>query len=472
MTRHKFSKRLLLLSAALTMFMSQSALAGETVELNLEDAMQRAFNTNPAITIAGYERDSARASYNAARNSRWITIEGSHVTKRSGNDDDVMGKKYVFENNTLTEKYVNQGKLIGNSHSNTLTASMPIYTGGKLNGTIKQAKAGYLISEQGLQKAYNDMRSTVTNGYFDMLQADNMQKLGRESVDRLADHLKNVEAQYEVGVVAKVDVLRSQVELANAKQSLIKAENAYQIAEANLNKIVGLPMDTQLKLDNILVYTPYDNDMQYCLDYAAKHRPELEQAKQQVEAAKGALRVAISGHMPQVAATASQNWNDSNWPGDENGNWYVGVSVGLNIFDSGVTTSKIHGAEADLAKAHESYRDTVDLVNLDVRSNYLNLREAEKRIDTTKLAVSQAEEDYRIAQLRYMNGVGTNTDVLDAQVALTDAKTNYLQAMYDYNTCKTNLETAIGVPMQFPTKVVVEPKVAEAEKAVNSKETK
>ena len=87
MTRHKFSKRFLLLSAALTMFMSQSALAGETVELNLEDAMQRAFNTNPAITIAGYERDSARASYNAARNSRWITIEGSHVTRRGGNDD-------------------------------------------------------------------------------------------------------------------------------------------------------------------------------------------------------------------------------------------------------------------------------------------------------------------------------------------------------------------------------------------------
>ena len=474
MTRHKFSKRLLLLSAALTMFMSQSALAGETVELNLEDAMQRAFNTNPAITIAGYERDSARASYNAARNSRWITIEGKHSTQRGGYDDNQISTKYSYNNVTgeIETNYVPGNNNIKNSHSNTLTASMPIYTGGKLNGTIKQAKAGYLISEQGLQKAYNDMRSTVTNGYFDMLQADNMQKLGRESVDRLADHLKNVEAQYEVGVVAKVDVLRSQVELANAKQSLIKAENAYQIAEANLNKIVGLPMDTQLKLDNILVYTPYDNDMQYCLDYAAKHRPELEQAKQQVEAAKGALRVAISGHMPQVAATASQNWNDSNWPGDENGNWYVGVSVGLNIFDSGVTTSKIHGAEADLAKAHESYRDTVDLVNLDVRSNYLNLREAEKRIDTTKLAVSQAEEDYRIAQLRYMNGVGTNTDVLDAQVALTDAKTNYLQAMYDYNTCKTNLETAIGVPMQFPTKVVVEPKVAEAEKAVNSKETK
>ena len=476
MTRHKLSKRLLVLSAALAMLMSQSAFAGEVVELNLEDAMQRAFNTNPAITIAGYERDSARASYNAARNSRWITISGNHTTRRSGYDDDQLSAiNKVIGNQIVVDGFQNVGKKIHNAHTNSLTATLPIYNGGKISGAIKQAKAGYLISEQGLQKAYNDMRSTVTNGYFDMLQADNMQKLGRESVDRLANHLKNVEAQYEVGVVAKVDVLRSQVELANAKQSLIKAENAYQIAEANLNKIVGLPMDTQLKLDNILVYTPYDNDMQYCLDYAAKHRPELEQAKQQVEAAKGALRVAISGHMPQVNASATQNWgnsNGNNWPGDDNGNWAVGVTVNMNIFDSGVTVSKIHGAEADLAKAHESYRDTVDLVNLDVRSNYLNLREAEKRIDTTKLAVSQAEEDYRIAQLRYMNGVGTNTDVLDAQVALTDAKTNYLQAMYDYNTCKTNLETAIGVPMQFPTKVVVEPKVAEAEKAVNSKETK
>mgnify|MGYP001329739537 CR=1 FL=1 len=458
MTRNIFNKRFLVLSAAITMLMSQSAFAGETVELNLQDAMERAFQTNPAITIAGYERDSARANYNAARQSRGISISGTHRTNRSGYDD-----------NHWLEATKRFSKQISNTHANGLSASIPLYTGGKLSGTIKQAKAGYLISEQGVQKAYNDMRSTVTNGYFGMLQADNMQKLGRESVDRLTDHLKNVQAQYDVGVVARVDVLRSQVELANAKQSLIQAENSYQIAEANLNKIVGLPMDTQLKLDNILVYTPYDKDLPYCLAFANDHRPELEQAKQNVEAAKGALRVAISGHMPQVAAVAEQNWSDTNWPGDENGNWGVGVTVNLNIFDTGVTNSKIHGAEADLAKAHENYRDTVDAVNLDVRTNYLGLREAEKRIDTTHLAVSQAEEDYRIAQLRYMNGVGTNTDVLDAQVALTDAKTNYLQALYDYNTCKTDLETAIGVPMQFPAKIVVDPKLAEAEEAANKK---
>lgn len=466
MNRNKLTKRFLLLSAALTMALGQSAFAGETVALNLDDAMLRAFQTNPTVSIAQYELDSARASYNAARQSRGVSITASHTTQRGGYDDNIVKK--TDATGAWTGEY---WKGIGNSHSNGLTASLPIFTGGKLKGTIKQAKANYQYNQVGVQRTYNEMRSTVTDGYFTMLQADNMQKLSAESVARLEDHLKNVQAQYDVGVVAKVDVLRSQVELANAKQTLIQAENSYQVAEANMNKIVGLPMDTNLKLDNLLVYNAYDQNMDDCLAYAAEHRPELMQAQYNVDAAKGALMVARSGHMPQVAASASQSWSDTNWPGDEKGNWGVGVNVSMNVFDTGVTLSKIHGAEADLKKAEETYRDTVNAVNLDVRSNYLGLREAEKRISTTKLAVEQADEDYRIAQLRYMSGVGTNTDVLDAQVALTQAKTNYTKALYDYNTSKTALETSIGVPMSNPaTAVKVQAaKTAEAVKATEEK---
>lgn len=459
MNRNKLTKRFLLLSAALTMALGQSAFAGETVALNLDDAMLRAFQTNPTVSIAQYELDSARASYNAARQSRGISISANHTTQRGGYDDAQQAAPGLWT------------KGIGNNHANSLSASLPIFTGGKLKGTIKQAKANYQYNQVGVQRTYNEMRSTVTDGYFTMLQADNMQKLSAESVTRLEDHLKNVQAQYDVGVVAKADVLRSQVELADAKQTLIQAENSYQLAEASLNKIVGLPMDTNLKLDNLLVYNKYDKTMDDCLTYAAEHRPELMQAQYNVDAAKGALLVARSGHMPQVAASATQQWSDTSWPGDENGKWGVGVNVSMNVFDTGVTLSKIHGAEADLKKAEETYRNTVDSVNLDVRSNYLGLREAEKRISTTKLAVEQADEDYRIAQLRYMSGVGTNTDVLDAQVALTQAKTNYTKALYDYNTSKTALETSIGVPMSNPaTAVKVQAaKTAEAVKATEEK---
>lgn len=449
-----------MLMSAVAMLLCQSAFAAQTVELKLQDAMQRAFDTNPTITIAAFERDSARASYNAARQSRGITITATHVTERGGYNDN--------QQTVLPDGSTYWSKQIENSHSNAITASLPIYTGGQLKGTIKQAKATYLYNEIGVQRSYNEMRSTVTTGYFNMLQMDNLQKLSQEEVDRLADHLKNVQSQYDVGVVAKVDVLRSQVELSNAQQDLIVAENNYQVAEANLNKIVGLPLSTNLILENILVYTPYDNDLEYCLDYAAKNRPELEQAWQNVEAAKGALKVAISGHLPQIYATASQQWSSENWPGDENGNWGVGVTVTLNLFDTGVTQSNIHGAQADLASAKETYRDTVDSVNLEVRTDYLNMREAERRIQSTGLAVEQAEEDYRIAQLQYMSGVGTNTDVLDAQVALTEAKTNYLDAIYDFNTSKVDLETAMGVPMAYPVKINLDPEAAKDAAAIEA----
>ena len=291
MNRNKLTKRFLLLSAALTMALGQSAFAGATVALNLDDAMLRAFQTNPTVSIAQYELDSARASYNAARQSRGISITANHTTQRGGYDDAQQAAPGLWT------------KGIGNNHANSLSASLPIFTGGKLSGTIKQAKANYQYNEVGVQRTYNEMRSTVTDGYFNMLQADNIQKLSAESVTRLEDHLKNVQAQYDVGVVAKVDVLRSQVELANAKQTLIQAENAYQVSEANMNKIVGLPMDTNLKLDNLLVYNAYDKNMDDCLAYAVEHRPELMQAKYNVDAAKGALMAVSYTHLtlPTIA---------------------------------------------------------------------------------------------------------------------------------------------------------------------------
>ena len=237
--------------------------------------------------------------------------------------------------------------------------------------------------------------------------------------------------------------------MANAQQQLIQATNNYDVAEASLNKIIGTSLDTTLKLKDSLQYTPYENDMQYCLDYASMNRAELEQSRLAVDAAKGAVKVAKSGFLPKVTASATESWggSGSNWPGDDKENWSVGIGATMNIFDSGVTLSKVHAAEEKLLQAEETYRDTVNSVELEVRSNYLGLREAEKRISTTQVAVAKAEEDFHIAQVRYMAGVGTNLDVIDAQVALTEAKTNFVNALYDYNTSKIALETSMGVPV-------------------------
>lgn len=440
MFSYKKAKNVLALTAALSVLCSQSVFAA-TLELDLEETIQRALLTNPSVKIAEYNRKAAKADYSAAKGARGISISLSHSTGRNGYAD----PQYNQQLNIWT-------KGIGNSHSNSITASLPIFTGGELQGQIGQAKANYRSMLSAEEQAYNEMKETATTGYFNMLNATNMKALRQESVDRLQAHLDNVIAQYNVGIVARADVLRSEVELANAQQNYITASNEYDVAEATLNNIIGTPLGTTLLLKDRLQYEPYENDMAYCLAYSEQHRPELKQAEYGVDAAEAALVVARSGHMPKVYANASNNWggNGSDWPGDDDENWSVGVTASMNVFDSGVTWSKIHAAQENLAKAKESQRQIKDNVELEVRTDYLNLREAEKRITTTQVAVASAEEDYHIAVVRYQAGVGTNIDVMDAQEALTQAKTNYYQALYNYNTSKAALNTSMGVGVPVP----------------------
>lgn len=440
MFSYKKAKNVLALTAALSVLCSQSVFAA-TLELDLEETIQRALLTNPSVKIAEYNRKAAKADYSAAKGARGISISLNHSTGRNGYAD----PQYNQQLNIWT-------KGIGNSHSNSITASLPIFTGGELQGQIGQAKANYRSMLSAEEQAYNEMKETATTGYFNMLNATNMKALRQKSVDRLQAHLDNVIAQYNVGIVARADVLRSEVELANAQQNYITASNEYDVAEATLNNIIGTPLNTTLKLKDSLQYVPYDNDMAYCLAYSEQHRPELKQAEYAIDSAEAALVVARSGHMPKVYANASNNWggNGSDWPGDDDENWSVGVTASMNVFDSGVTWSKIHAAQENLAKAKESQRQIKDNVELEVRTDYLNLREAEKRITTTQVAVASAEEDYHIAVVRYQAGVGTNIDVMDAQEALTQAKTNYYQALYNYNTSKAALNTSMGVGVPVP----------------------
>lgn len=448
MFSYKKAKNVLALTAALSVLCSQSVFAA-TLELDLEETIQRALLINPSVKIAEYNRKAAKADYSAAKGARGISISLSHSTGRNGYADNRLNPIYNNAGELIGTSY---NKSIGNSHSNSITASLPIFTGGELQGQIGQAKANYRSMLSAEEQAYNEMKETATTGYFNMLNATNMKALRQESVDRLQAHLDNVIAQYNVGIVARADVLRSEVELANAQQNYITASNQYDVAEATLNNIIGTPLGTTLLLKDRLQYEPYENDMAYCLAYSEQHRPELKQAEYAVDSAEAALVVARSGHMPKVYANASNNWggNGSDWPGDDDENWSVGVTASMNVFDSGVTWSKIHAAQENLAKAKESQRQIKDNVELEVRTDYLSMREAEKRITTAQVAVASAEEDYHIAVVRYQAGVGTNIDVMDAQEALTQAKTNYYQALYNYNTSKAALNTSMGVGVPVP----------------------
>ena len=432
----KKTARTALLSALFTVLLAPGAFAEKSLPIDLQTAIDKAFKTHADIKIAEYALDADRASYNAARETFGPKVTFSHKTTRGGYWE---AQPLVVDGHIVGYDKMNQ-----TGHTNRFILSVPIFDPG-LNAGEKQAKARYQISVLGEELAFITMKQTVSNAYYTLLAAIDAQQVCEKSVAALQDHLKNVQAQYDVGVVAKVDLLRSEVELTSAQQDLIKAENRHSIAEARLNNMIGIDQDTKLNPVEELGYKEYKEVLPNCINHAMLHRLDLQQSRLQVKAAEAALNAAKAGWMPSVSGSLSNSWSDDRWPGTEGSNWGVGVGLEMNVFDSGVTKSKVAAAKANLMVAKESYRQDTDNVELDVRNCYNTLREAEKRISTTQVAVSKAEEDYHIAQVRYEAGVGTNTDVLDAQVALHQARNNFNTSLYDYNLAKVALDTAMGI---------------------------
>ncbi|AJQ25945.1 TolC family protein [Pelosinus fermentans] len=399
------------------------------IELSLEESIARALQNNPAIKIADADRQGAEYDIRVAKGGKLPTLKLEHSDGRS-------------------KTYVKDIASIGNEFGSSVTLGMNLYTGGEVEGAIEKAKIGLKVADLDVEKSKQQIKLDATNGYFTILQTRNTVKVDQESVDQMAAHLKNVEAQYNVGTVAKSDVLRSQVELANNQQTLTKAQNAYEIAVSNLNNVMGLPLDTEIQIKNELVHEPYNLSLEDSINYAMSNRPEAIQADHNIEIAKQSVKIAKAGNLPTVAASASQRWADDDFPGTDDNGWSIGLKATWTPFDSGVTNAQIKKSKSEVEKSLQTAKQTKDAVQLEVRQAYLNMIEAEKRISTSQVTVEQADEDFKIAQVRYSAGVGTNTDVIDAQVALTQAKNNYIQAMYDFNTSKANLTKAMGVPVE------------------------
>lgn len=399
------------------------------VELTLEESIALALQNNPTIKISQADRDKAQWVVREAQAAKGPSLTINHTASRLQPAPSIL----------------NSNPDIKNNFDNKLGMTLPIYSGGKLEATIDQAKASLKVADLGVVKSRQQLKLDATNAYFSLLQTRNLLKVSQDSVNDLAAHLKNVQAQYEVGTVAKSDVLRSEVELANAQQSLIKAQNSYDVAMATLNNVLGLSLDTEIKLKEELKYDKFGLSMDDSIQYALNKRPDVAQADLGVDSAKSAVTIARSGQLPTLAFSGSNDWNDKDFPGAKNSNWSLSLVASMNLFDTGLTHAKVKESQSGVVKAVEQARQTRDSVALEVRQAYLGMKEAEKRIETSSVAVTKAEEDFKIAQVRYNAGVGTNLDVIDAELALAQAKTNYIQALYDYNTGKAKVEKAMGL---------------------------
>jgi len=407
------------------------------VELSLDEAIQRALLNNPAVTMSAADREAAIGALKSARAGFGPTVSLNHADT------------YFWAANPSVSILDSTKRLDRFTADNYISANWMLFSGFKVEGQVAQAKWGVDSANWGVTKTDQELRLSTTTAYYGILQAQKLVQLNLESVDQLDQHLKDAQLQFDVGVVAKTDVLRSEVEMANAVQNLTKAQNAYDLAMTTLDTVIGLPLITVVVPKENLKYEPYGSSVSECISTAMKLRPETFQGTDSVKIAEAGVTVARSGNLPTVTTAYRADWNDAAFPGitNTNQNWSIGIAANWTIFDSGLTSGNLKQANAGVTKAKAQLKQTSDNIRMEVQSFYLNLREAEKRIETSKVAVDKAQEDFKISQMRYSAGVGTNIDVLDAHVALTQANNNFAQALYDYNTSKASLESSMGLPV-------------------------
>jgi len=400
-------------------FLQHTLLFAAPVELTLEKSIEIALKNNPSVHIAVEDRASSLEDVIQAKAGKKPTVS--------------LSSGYDYKKKSDTDSF-----------SNTISMNWPVYSGGKTEAQIDVAQLNVAIADLDIVKARQALIQDATTGYYGVLEYKDMLNVKEESVNNLTAHLNIVRVKYEAGTVAKSDLLRSEVELSNAEQDMIKAQNQYEIAVISLLNVMNMDIGTEIQLADELSYQPDARTLAEAIALARQQRPEMVQAKISIDRAAKNITVAQSDKRPSVSLSASTGWDDNLLPNDER-NWSVGAKASWNIFDSGVTKSKVSQAGSALNKAKLEAEQTKLTVDQEVSECYLNMREAEKRLTTTQVAVNKAVEDLYIAMETYKAGVGTNLDVLDTQLALTEAKTNHVEAIYDYNVNRAKLDKATGL---------------------------
>ena len=421
----------LFIPVIMLMAFTPSVFAGP-VELSLDDSIALALKNNYDIKYVQSAKEKAYWAVKEAEKNKGVSVDYTHKDQRYNTPPSSASSVYSYTTN----------------FDHQLSLTLPIYSGGKLENQIDQAKLNFKVADFDIDVAKQQLKLDVVTDYFTVLEYRNELQVNQETVNNYVDHLNLVKVKYDLGMVAKTDVLSSQVDLATAQDSLIKTENNYNNAVATLNNAIGMPHSTELKLQDSFNYEKYPLTLEECIQYAGVHRSEIAQDEAKIASAQYDVKIAKSGYLPTVNLTAEEDWYDSHLSGVKNNNWMLQLTTSWNVFDNGLTNSKVQQGQHNIDMVRDKAGEERDSIFLNVRQYYLSMYEAEKRIETSKISVNQAEEGLAIQKIRYEVGVGTNLDLRDTVLSLDSAKKNYIQALYDYNTNKAKLEHAMGLPVK------------------------
>ncbi len=406
-----------------------------TLEESIKIALERSLSVKSAkeeIKARKFEERSAKADF-------FPKFSTSYSYTRLDRDT-VNDAKYTLASSEYSP-------LETDTYEFNVTGTQPLFTGWALTISRELASLGVDTAKVQKEIVTQDLVLNVKRAYFGILKAKKLEKVAIQAVEQLKAHLRVAQAFYDEGMIAKNELLQTEVQMAQAKQDLIRATNRVEIAGSLFNKLLRRGLNKKIRIKDILDYHPVRLTLDQCMDRAELNRPEIKGVSLNIVSAEKRVEFSKTSYYPYVSLignyqrkTAAESFAGEGDPD----NWSITLEAEWNFWEWGKTRHDVASARAKVTKVKYLLKEIKDNIHLEVKEAYLYLREAEKNIHVARKAVVQAEENLRVNEERYKQQVATSTDVLDAQTLLTQASTNYFNAMSQHNITWARLERAMG----------------------------
>ncbi len=427
---------------------SQSAIAQDknnTIILDIDKAITMALKLNPNLKISMAEEEKADAQIRetAAGALPQLTFSGSYTRNI---------KKPVFFFKLGGEV---QPIEIGsnNSYVANINLRQTIFDNGQL-GVRKARRIANLFSQstkEGTELTKDEVILNVRSSFYTVLLTEEVVEVFKASLEQAEAHYENIKQKYEKGAAAEFDLLRAEVQVAEIEPSLIEAQNNLILSKDQLKNAIGLDLEKKLELQGSLEYKPLSEvEIANESANALNRRPELTQLKLQRRMAELNIDIQKGQRLPSLFLNGNYQFqgesDDLRFGNRERSSSFAAsIDLQFNIFDGFRTSARIQEARAEFNRIQHHMERVKQAVRIEVQQAESRINEARQRIQAQQKSVRQAEKAYQIAEVRYNNGVGTQLELFDARVSLNRIKTNYLQAVYDYNIALFEWQKAVGL---------------------------
>ena len=425
--------------------------------LTLKACIALARENNPDVGQAGWNVAIAGAEHAIAAGQRWPSL-----SVVGGYDHNLDNQRLIAPRSTT-----DPGVFTRKVTSGELVLTMPIFTGGRITSEIQAAQLLREAADHRLTRTREELIFNVSSVFYGMLAQRHVISSIDFSNKALEEHRQRVTDLVEVQKAARVDLLRTQVRLADLKQQRVRENNVLAILQRVLINLLGVNDPSgQLEIEGELTFEPVQADLPASLDLAFARRADYLAARAEVEAQARRVDAARAVRWPEVSLRGSYGIRHATDPagqprttstsdgktstttppeGDTTEDvGFFGVTAELPLFEGGRIMARIRKERSALGAAQERLRKLELQIRLDVQTAILDIDAARERVVATQEAITQARESLRIEREKYDLGRSSQTDVLDAQSALVDAETNYYRALADYNTSRAELALAVG----------------------------